>query len=200
MKNIKSLTTFFALIFIAMPVMAFADGKFYYGTGGFYESDPVKNTGTVINSNPAVIYDTNPIANLGTNTDNTNNTINNILGIKIKSQAERDAEKAAKNAEEAILAEEARVAKNNDGTFAYGYTNGQGAQYTNGARYVDARSVNNSRYTASAGSSMGDGFLPTTFGGWILLILLIMVLVFIIKALNQKFNQRPVRNHSLAHQ
>jgi hypothetical protein len=200
MKNIKGLTTFFALIFVAMPVITFADGTFYYGTGGFNEAAPVKTTGTVINQNPAVIYDTNPIANLGTNNTNTNNNSNNILGIKIKSQAERDAEKAAKDAADARAAEDARVAKNNDGTFAYGYTNGQGAQYTTGARYVDARSVSNSRYTASAGSSIGNGFLPATFGGWMLLIILTIILIFIIRAFNQKFNQRNTRNHSLAHQ
>jgi len=198
MKNIKGLTTFFALIFVAMPVMAFADGTFYYGTGGFYEAPPVQTTGTVINQNPTAIYDTNPIANFGTN--NTNNTGNNILGIKIKSQAERDADKAAKEAAEVRAVEEARVARNNDGTFAYGYTNSQGAQYATGARYVDARNVNNSRYTASVGSSIGNGFLPTTFGGWVLLIILTIILIFIIRAFNQKFNQRHIRHNVLAHQ
>jgi hypothetical protein len=197
MKNIKGFTTFFALILVAMPAISFADGTFYYGTGGINEAAPVKTVGTVINQNPVAIYDTNPIATIGTNSGNS--TGNNILGIKIKSQAERDAEKAAQAAEDAKAAELARVAKNNDGTFAYGYTNAQGAQYTSGARYVDARSTNNSRYTAAAGSSIGTGFLPSTFGGWLLAIILILVLVSIIRAFNQKFNAKPAHSHAHAH-
>jgi hypothetical protein len=193
MKNIKGFTTFFALIMVAMPTVSFADGTFYYGAGGFNEAPPVRTTGVIINQNTAPIYDINPVGN---NSSTNTSESGNILGIKIKTQAERDAEKAAKQAAEEKAAENARVAKNSDGSFAYGYSNGQGASYVSGARYVDARSVNNSRYTASAGSSVSGGFLPTTLGGWILAIILIILLVSIIRAFNQKFNQRPVHIHA----
>lgn len=189
MNNYKGLTTFFALIITFLPVISFADGTFYYGNAVINEAPPVRTTGTVItqnSSNTVTVGQTEPATIL---------TTENILGIRLKSKAERDAEKAAAAAAEAKAIEEASLAKNSDGTFAYGYTNGNGATYTSGANYVDARRVSRSNYTASAGS-INSNFLPNTFGGWLLALALIAVLVVLVRAIMKKINEKPVHKHA----
>jgi len=194
MKNYKGLTTFFALILLVLPGISLADGTYYYGPGGLNEAPPVKTTGTYIDPSITRTY----TADNSVSSPVANNNDGNILGFHIKTRAEKDKEKASQAEADARVAEQARVAHNDDGTFAYGYTNGSGAQYVSGARYVDARN-GNSVLTASAGSAVVAGFIPTTFGGWILLILLIAVFVVIIKAFMEKFYSRPVHAHTIGH-
>lgn len=183
MKNYKSYITFLALTIVILPTVSFADGIYYSGSHSLIEAAPVRTVGTTVTQNSGTTL--NVVEPL------TINTSGNILGINIKSKAERDAEKAQKDAQLAREAEEARIAKNNDGTFAYGYTNGSGAQYTSGARYVDARETNlSSRYTASAGSANNGNFLPSSFGGWILTIILLTILVAIFRAFRNKFGNK----------
>jgi len=184
--------------------------SFIYSTGGSFDSAPVANVYIPVNSaNNSFIYsipgdtiNSAPVANTYTPTNNVTNPVNslpdNILGIHIKTKAERDADKAVKDAEDSRIAEEASVARNPDGSFAYGYTNGTGAQYISGAQYTDARYVTNTRgnnLTASAGSILLGGFLPTTFWGWVLVILLIGILFAVIRALIDKMNVRKPHVH-----
>ncbi len=195
MNKYKGFTTFLALILVALPAISFADGTYYYGNQGvnIIEAVPVKTVGTTIiptnNTNTYTVGVTEPAKII---------TTENILGINIKSKAERDAEKAAQVEADRKAADAASVARNNDGTFAYGYTNGNGAQYTSGAKYLDARGNTNARYTASAGSA-GNGFLPTTFGGWILAILLMSILVAIVRAFRSKFFAKKAHVQAHAH-
>ncbi len=181
MNKYKVFTTFIALALLALPAVSFADGKFYYGNVNVIESQPVLSTGYNLDQNTNTVVagsgSTQNTVYTGSNTDSY--TMENILGINIKSKAERDAEKLAKANAEALAAENARVARQNDGTFAYGYTDGTGAQYVNGARYVDARSTKNTMYTASS------GFLPNTVGGWVIALLLVATLVYIARKLKE---------------
>lgn len=195
MKNYIKFTTYLAFVILAIPGISLANGQFY-PQGGLVEAAPVATVGTPIDLNGS-----RTVNNGGQVSNPADALPNNILGIHIKTKAERDAEKRAKEAEDAKIAEEARVARNNDGTFAYGYTNGTGAQYTSGAQYSDARYTNNTRgnsLTASAGSVSLGGFLPTTFWGWVFAILLIGILFAIIRALIDKMNVRKPHAH-LAH-
>jgi hypothetical protein len=197
MKNYIKFTTYLAFVILAIPGISMANGQFY-PQGGLVEAAPVATVGTPIDLNGS-----RTVNNGGQNSNVSNpadSLPNNILGIHIKTKAERDADKAVKDAEEARLAEEARVARNNDGTFAYGYTNGTGAQYTSGAQYSDARYTTNTRgnnLTASAGSISLGGFLPTTFWGWVFAILLIGILVAVIRALIDKMNVRKPHAHPI---
>ncbi len=205
MKNYKGFTTFLALIITVLPVISFADGTYYYGGQGTYieEAAPVRTTGVIIpqKNSSYVVTESAPVYNNGTtvsttnNTNTTNNTAEDIFGIHIKTKAEKDAEKAAQAEADRKAADAASVARNNDGSFAYGYTNGNGAQYTSGAKYLDARGNTNVRYTAAAGNA-GSGFLPTTFGGWVIAILLMSVLVAIVRAFRAKFAAKP---HVISH-
>lgn len=196
MNKYKGFITFFALAIAVLPVISFADGTYYYGGQGanIIEAAPVRTVGTTItpvnNTNTYTVGVTEPAKII---------TTENILGINIKSKAERDAEKAAQAEADRKAADAASVARNNDGSFAYGYTNGTGAQYTSGAKYLDARGGTNARYTASAGSA-GSGFAPTTFGGWVLVIILAAILVAIVRAFRAKFAAKPhVQSHAHGH-
>lgn len=215
MKNSKLITTFIALAMVILPAVSFADGTYHYGNEQFIESIAVPTVGVPVQNGQSTVNtsgNTSPTEAMatyvGAGNNNSNSSGTNILGFHIKSKAERDAEKAAELAQAERNAEAARVARNNDGTFAYGYTNANGAQYASGAQYVDARTTNgkytasarnaygNSRNTASVGSVLSNGFLPTTFGGWVLLLLLIGILVAIIRAFKEKFYARPVHVHA----
>lgn len=184
MNKYKVFSSVFALLAILMPAVSFADGKFYYGNVYLNEAPPTLSTGYYLdqNSNGSVV-NSGTTVNTGSNDVNVSsgsNGITDIFGINIKSKAERDAEKLAKEKAEAEAAENARVARNNDGTFAYGYTNGDGAQYLTGAKYVDARNSGNRAYsTASA------GFLPNTILGWFAAIVLISVLIYFVRKIKQ---------------
>jgi len=208
MKNSKLITTFIALAMVILPAVSFADGTYHYGNEQFIESIAVPTVGVPTTNGQSTVNtsgNTSPTEAMatyvGAGNNNSNSTGTNILGFHIKSKAERDAEKAVALAEAERDAEAARVARNNDGTFAYGYTNTNGAQYASGAQYTDARLTNgkytaNSRNTASAGSALSNGFLPKTVGGWILLVLLIGILVAIVRAFKEKFYARPVHAHA----
>lgn len=187
MKNYKGFTTFFALFILVIPGLSLADGTYRYGNTEIYEAAPVKTQGTITQSTPSTVYTVeNPATIVSSWAPNLN----------IKSKAERDAERAAADAEMARKAEADRVAYNNNGSFAYGYTNGSGAQYTSTAKYVDARDVRNGN-VAAAGTAFSRNFLPTTFWGWVLAILLIGILFAIVKAFADK-NSRTA-SHAHAH-
>lgn len=193
MKQYKTVISYFVLAILILPGISLASSR-VYSEGGFYEAAPVKTEGqvttTTSGSSMTVI---NPADALP----------NNILGIHIKTKAERDAERAAEEAALARKAEEQRVARNADGTFAYGYTNGSGAQYASGAQYVDARTTRlattrtNSLNVAAAGTTTLAGFFPTTFWGWVLALILLAVFFAILRALIDKMNTR--RPHAVAH-
>lgn len=211
MKNSKILGTFIAFAMVVLPAVSFADGTYHYGNEAFIESIAVPTVGTPVQNaqnTVATSGNTNPAEAMATYSGNNTGSGTNILGFHIKSKAERDAEKAVALAEAERNAEAARVARNSNGTFAYGYTNANGSQYASGAQYVDARNTNGkytasarnvSRNTASAGSALSNGFLPTTFWGWVLVIVLLGILVAIVRAFKEKFYARPVHAHAHAH-
>lgn len=185
MKNNKGFITL-ALILCAIPGLSFADGTYYYGNQGYVnDAPPVRTQGVPIQNAPSTVYTIeNPATIVSAWAPN----------IRIKSKAERDADRAALEADMARRAEESRVALNPDGAFAYGYTNGQGAQYQTDAKYVDARNVRGSS-VAAAGFAAGS-FLPTTFWGWVLVILLAAVLVAIARAYQRKFYSKRTHAHA----
>ncbi len=184
MKNIKGFITFLALFILVLPGLSFAEGNYHYGSEGLYEAPPVKTQGIPIENAPSTVY----------TIDNPATIIASWVPKIGKTKAERDADKAALEAQMARDAEMARVAYNPDGTFAYGYTNGSGAQYKTTAKYVDARTVKNGNL-ASAGSAVSGGFLPKTLWGWILLILLFGILF----ALGKAFSDKSKKKSSLSH-
>lgn len=195
MKNYKVIATLFVFGALITPGLTLANSA-YYSEGGFYEEPPVQSTGTIINTNSNTQSVINPADSLPTG---------NLLGIKFKTKAERDAQKAQEEANKSRALEDARVARNADGSLAYGYTNANGAQYTNGVKYVDARNVKNGKSSgnnnlAAAGSLFGQDFLPDTVGGWILALILLAILFSIIRAFTQKMNQNRVNAHAhMAH-
>lgn len=191
MNTYKKIFNFVAIFGLILPFLAFAQNapitSVYY-TAGDAQTMPANND----------YYN-----NINNNQNNGNavqiitpgQALSDIFGVNIKSKEQRDAEKAAQKQKEDLAlaqdAENARLARNNDGTFAYGYTNASGSQYSNGASYVDARSTNiKNRNTASAGSALSKGFLPTTFLGWVLAILLLSILVAVMRALIDKSNNK----------
>jgi hypothetical protein len=194
MKNYKAVTTILVFGALIIPGLTLANSA-YYTQGGFYEETPVQSVGAPITTTSNTSSNTmiDPADSLPTG---------NLLGIKIKTKAERQAEQDAQNAAKARAAEEASVARNQDGSLAYGYTNGSGAQYSSGARYTDARSSstrsfgNNSNNLAAAGSLFGSNFLPNTIGEWLLALLMIAILVGIIRALTEKMNSNRIHAHA----
>lgn len=204
MKNNIVITAFLAITALVLPGVSFAQyngNTGYYPQGGFYEAPPVKTEGIIVanNQNSGSVNTqnytvTNPADNLP--------TFGGTLGINIKSKAQKDQEKEASAAAQAKAAEDARVAKNSDGTFAYGYTNGTGAEYVSSTSYTDARyaTKNGSKNVAAAGSLFsGKGFMPQTAGGWILVIFLMTILFVIVKAFNDRLNSRKTHVHAHAH-
>ncbi len=198
MKNYKIITAIFVFGTLIIPGLTLANSQFY-PQGGFYEEPPVQSVGTVINANSNTSSNTmiDPADSLPTG---------NLLGIKIKSKAERQAEQDTEDAAKARAVEDARVARNSDGSLAYGYTNGAGAQYTNGTRYVDARIATNNRSfsgnsnLAAAGSLFSQNFLPDTVGEWVIALILIAILFAIIRAFTEKMNASRVKAHAhMAH-
>ncbi|MDQ5930175.1 MAG: hypothetical protein QG594_1962 [Bacteroidota bacterium] len=200
MKNYKVFTSIFVFAMVILPGLTFAQNQVM---GSVYVI-PSSYDPSIVQTE-TVSYSNQPVAQNSQNTTVVSGTDvlpNNILGIHIKTKAERDAERATKEADLARQAELARVARNPDGTFAYGYTNGTGAQYANNTQYTDARNGTNksigSRNVASVGIFSG-GFLPTTFWGWVLLILLIAIFVAIVRAFIDKTNSNQNRLHARAH-
>ena len=207
MKNNIVITAFLAITALVLPGVSFAQyngNTAYYPQGGFYEAPPVKTEGVVIttnqnsgSTNTQTYTVTNPADSLPTFSG-----VGSTLGINIKSKAQKDQEKAAAEAAKARAAEDARVAKNSDGTFAYGYTNGTGTEYVSGTTYTDARyaTKNGSKNVAAAGSLFsGKGFLPQTAGGWVLVIFLMTILFAIVKAFSDRLNSRKTHTHAHAH-
>lgn len=194
MKNYKVFTSIFVLAILILPGLSFADTQIA-STTYVIPGDPVYT--------PAPVQYSNSDQTVGQNTQSY--TIVNpadslpTFGIHIKTKAERDAENAAKEAELARQAELNRVAKNPDGSFAYGYTNGSGAQYANNTQYVDARNGTLGRNNVASVGIFSGGFLPTTFWGWVLLILLLAIFIAIVRAFIDKTNSDQNRLHARAH-
>ncbi len=186
MNKYKVFGSVFALLAILMPAVSFADGVYYSGNVYLNEAAPVRTTGYYLNQNSSTVNSgqTGTVVNSGAQSVETYNTsstsVSDIFGIHIKSKAERDAEKAAAAKAAAEADANARVARNNDGTFAYGYTDTTGAQYFSGARYVDARNTGNRVY-----STASSGFLPNSTIGWIFAIALIGILVYFVRKLKE---------------
>ena len=224
MKNTKTifLSFIFALVFIALPGFMQAEelnfGRTYvvpgYGdtSNGSASFDP-NYTVSVPDSNDTTnrtyTYTKNKtVVDNSTQTTSSNGSGRSLLsylGISSKSQAERNAEEAAKLAAEKKAQEEAMLYRNSDGSFAYGYGNDT---YGSDVRYVDARNTRSVRYTASAANSVytnrnvasasvaSGGFLPTSFFGWVVVLFLLSVFVIVLRRLvNQYYTKETVIIH-----
>lgn len=175
-KQLGVIVGLFTLIFPAIS------GATVYNTGGLDESGPVKTSGVITSSTYVSNSNTKEYDPFG-----------NVFNFHLKTQAEKDAEKKAKDDAAAKAADDARVAKNADGSFSYGYIGGVSSDVA----YKDARSNRNS-LLGSAGSAGSKGFLPTTFWGWALTILLSTFVVILIMSLMEKLGKQKNTNSHLA--
>ena len=230
MKKAIFITSFFAIIAL-LPGASFAQSYIYSTPNDLAPmptlaptmNQPVYNTGANSASYSTYTYgdpnqnNTNTLAPNNSNTGNTQNvttyndstdigenplSLRKLFGINTKTKAEKEQEKLAADAAAAKSAEDARVARNPDGSIAYGYTNSSGAKYVAANDYTDARNSNvryvtrNSRNTAAAGNLSLGNMLPTTFWGWVLLIVLLSILVAIIRAIIDKSKKHDTHGHA----